>query len=117
MSAFYRLYPTLEVSIPFYSYVKTAFIACIPFLTVFGIHYVATNAYAEFCAPRTFFGIFQSLLLTGSPVCSALLTVINNSHNSYGLIVGSLLTLGLAKITMGLPAQPQEPSLPPLHAQ
>jgi hypothetical protein len=103
MSAFHRLYPVLDVSIPMYSYVKTTFLFFLPFLTVFGIHYTATNAYAEFCAPRTFFGIFQSLLLTGSPVCGALLTIVNNSHNSFGIIVGGLLTFGLAKMATASP--------------
>lgn len=72
-----------------------------PFLTVYLVHYAAANAYASLCTPLSLWGLIQSLLLTASPICTALLTVVQNSNNSYGLIVSGLLTSLLAKLALG----------------
>ena len=59
----------------------------IPFVTSFTTHYAATHIYAAMCAPLSLWGILQSAVLTGSPICSAILGVINHTHNAYGAII------------------------------
>jgi hypothetical protein len=59
----------------------------VPFVTSFSIHYFATHIYANVCVPLSPAGVIQSLLLTGGPVCSMILTVVNYTHNAYGAVI------------------------------
>jgi hypothetical protein len=63
----------------------------VPILTVFVLHYVAANMYAKICADLGFLGFLTSFMTTGSPVCNALLNVINATHNSYSLLIAGLI--------------------------
>jgi hypothetical protein len=77
---------------------KLAHVA-VPILTVFIIHYVSANLYVKMCADLGFLGFLTSFMTTGSPVCNALLTVINNTHNSYGLLIAGIASGLLSFIT------------------
>lgn len=59
----------------------------IPFVSSFSVHYAATHIYAAMCAPLSLWGILQSAVLTGSPICAAILGVINHTHNAYGAVI------------------------------
>jgi hypothetical protein len=96
MKAFQKLLPEIPTMIQFRPYL----LVIGPFLTVFLVHYAAANAYASFCTPLSLWGLVQSLLLTASPICSALLTVVNNSNNSYGLIVTGIVSGFLTKLAL-----------------
>ena len=63
----------------------------VPILIIFVLHYVSANMYAKICADLGFLGFLTSFMTTGSPVCNALLTVINTTHNSYGLMIAGLI--------------------------
>ena len=61
----------------------------LPVFTTFVAHFLAANIYANVCTPLSVSGIMQSLILTASPVCSTVLTVINYTQHAYGgLILG-----------------------------
>lgn len=110
MRAYTSLLPELPTSFFPSSMFRSAVLSCVPFLTAFLIHYISSNAYAEFCVPRSFFGVFQSLLLTGSPMCSALLSVMETTHKSYGVIIGGLLSLALYKLAAPVAAPAPAPA-------
>ena len=63
-----------------------------PFAVVFITHYVATNLYTSICASLSLTGFLRSIVIAGSPMCSTLLSIINYTQNSYGLIVAGLGT-------------------------
>ncbi len=63
----------------------------LPILTVFVLHYVSTNLYVKICADMGILGFLRSFMITGSPVCNALLNVINTTHNSYSLLIAGLI--------------------------
>ncbi len=88
--------PEMPCSIPW----RTVFLTLAPFLSAFAVHYISSNLYAHFCTPLSLWGLFQSLVLTASPVCVALLTVMNNSNSSYALLVTGIVTGLLAKLAL-----------------
>lgn len=68
---------------------KDITIIFLPMVTSFVAHYVSANLYTKMCVPLTFAGVFQSMALTGSPLCATILTVVNQTQNVYGgVIVG-----------------------------
>lgn len=69
---------------------KVAYVAA-PILIVFVLHYAAANLYVHICANLGLVGFLTSFITTGSPVCNALLNVINATHNSYGLLIAGLI--------------------------
>lgn len=74
----------------------------LPFFTVFIAHYISTNLYASLCAHLSLFGFLRSLVVSGSPVCGALLHIMNYSHIGYGAIVvgfGTAMLHQMTKIT------------------
>ena len=72
------------------SFLKKLAAIATPILTVFILHYVSTNLYAKICADLGFLGFLTSIMTTSSPVCNALLTVMNTTHNSYSLLIAGL---------------------------
>jgi hypothetical protein len=70
--------------------VKDIAIIFLPMVTSFVAHYVSANVYANMCVPFTIRGLIQSIALTGSPVCSTVLTVMNQTQNIYGGVVVGL---------------------------
>ena len=56
---------------------------------MFLAHYVATNIYASVCAPASFSGFIQSLLMTGSPVCNLALNVMHYTSDGYSIAVAT----------------------------
>jgi hypothetical protein len=71
---------------------KKIIAVALPILSVFVIHYVATNLYAKICADLSLFGFLTSLMTTGSPVCNSLLTVMNTTNNSYSVLLTGLVS-------------------------
>ena len=69
-----------------------AFVYASPFGIVFLIHYISTNLYTSICASMSLTGFLRSIVVAGSPMCSTLLSIINYTQNSYGLIVAGLGT-------------------------
>lgn len=59
----------------------------------YGTHVAASQAFHEFCTPKTLWEVAQSLVTTASPVCSFLLSVMQTTQSNYaGVISTSLLT-------------------------
>lgn len=71
----------------------------IPVLSVFAAHYVAANLYTRICAASGIVGFLTSLMTTGSPICNALLTIINTTHNSYAIILTSIVSVFIGVLT------------------
>lgn len=64
-------------------------IITIPVITSFLAHFTSANLYATLCAQLTPWGVIQSLMITGSPLCSTILSVINYTQYVYGgFIIG-----------------------------
>jgi hypothetical protein len=82
------------------TFLKKTTSVLVPVITVYILHYISANLYVKICANLGFLGFISSFLTTGSPVCNALLTIINTTHNSYSLmiagLVGGLVTFALA---------------------
>lgn len=74
-----------------YTFLKKLVHVIVPILTVFLLHYISTNLYASICADLGIIGFLRSFMTAGSPVCNALLNVINTTHNSYSLLVAGLV--------------------------
>ncbi len=71
----------------------------LPLLVMFTGHYLAANAYAAVCAPLSLRGFLYAIFTTSSPVCSALLGVLNYASTNYGLIISGLLASGIGLLT------------------
>lgn len=74
----------------------------LPFLPIgcfFLLHYASANAYASVCAPLSFQGLIASVFTTASPVCNALLGVMNYTSNNYTLLTSTLIVTGLTSLT------------------
>ena len=71
--------------------VKNILRAVIPFVIVFMSHYVAVHIYAELCVPFSLKGLITSLITTASPWCTGLITIINNTHNMYIVVVAGVI--------------------------
>jgi len=68
---------------------KDALVIVLPVITTFSLHYVSENVYAKLCTPLSITGLFQSAAFTASPVCSTVLTVVNQTQNAYsGFVIG-----------------------------
>ena len=78
---------------------KTFFYFFLPFFGVFGIHYITANLYADLCCPLSVSGILQSMMMTGSPACGVMLSVLNYTNNAYTATTAGMATLLIAKMT------------------
>lgn len=63
----------------------------LPIIIVYVTHYASTNLYANICADLGFIGFIKSFVTAGSPICNALLSVINTTHNSYSVLITGLI--------------------------
>ena len=72
-----------------------------PLVLLFSLHFLSVHVYAGYCVPFSFDGLFRSFLATASPLCTALLSIINHTHNLYGIIVASTATIIVAKCVNG----------------
>jgi hypothetical protein len=52
-------------------------------------HVAASQAFHEFCTPKTVWEIAQSLVTTASPVCSFLLSVMTTTQSNYAAVITS----------------------------
>jgi len=59
-------------------------------------HWGATNVYSYVCLPGGFFGFFQGMINTGSPMCTTTLNFVTATQASYATI----LTVTLSRIVM-----------------
>jgi hypothetical protein len=84
---------------------RTLLSVSLPFITIFTVHYIAANMYAGVCAPLSPLGIIQSILMTGSPACGLILTIINHTNNAYTTLIAGIASTTLYMIT-GRPAKP-----------
>ena len=73
--------------------------ALAPFLSIFVLHQLVVNVYTVVCAPFSIMGILRSLAMTGSPVCNALLHLINYTQNTYGILVTGFATWLIGSLT------------------
>lgn len=71
---------------------RSFFLHAAPFIAVFTIHYVATNIYASLCAGLSIIGFLRSMMATGSPVCGVLLSIIQYTYSTYGVLIAGLGT-------------------------
>jgi hypothetical protein len=55
----------------------------------YGVHVAASQAFHEFCTPKTLWEVAQSLVTTASPVCSFLLSVMQTTQTNYAAVISS----------------------------
>jgi hypothetical protein len=67
----------------------------LPVALIFASHYLAANLYAAICAPLSIKGLLLSFVTTSSPVCTALLGVLNFTSNTYAIILGGFLSIAV----------------------
>jgi hypothetical protein len=85
----------------------------LPVALIFASHYVAANLYASICAPLSLKGLLLSFVTTSSPVCTALLGVLNFTSNTYASILAGFLTTAVATLTrFAAPAPTPAPAAP-----
>jgi hypothetical protein len=70
----------------------------LPFVIVYGLHILATHFYANICVSITLAGFINSLFLIGSPICSMILQIINNTNTAFIAIISSLCLLVVAQL-------------------
>jgi hypothetical protein len=68
------------------------------FLIATVLHFIAANAYANWCAPQTIVGFLMSPFMTVTPVCSAL----RWSITLFGDYLASIWTLGFLWVSTNL---------------
>jgi hypothetical protein len=56
-------------------------------LIAYTAHYSVTKVYNEFCVPDGFWGYFQGIVTTGSPVCKAGMEVMSHTQVSYSTVI------------------------------
>jgi hypothetical protein len=61
---------------------KTLKYFSLPFLIVF-IHWISIYIYAKYCIPNDIYGILSSMISTGSPICSTLISVSEKTSSLY----------------------------------
>jgi hypothetical protein len=81
------------------SFLKKISVVVLPILSVYVIHYFAAKLYVRFCAEFGILGFFKSMLTTGSPVCTSLLSILNSTQNSYTLLLTSMVSGFLLYVT------------------
>ena len=59
----------------------------VPVTSSFLTHFIASNIYSFVCTPLTLWGVLQSIIVTASPVCSTILSVMNYTQNMYGSLL------------------------------
>jgi hypothetical protein len=68
----------------------------------YGVHYLSSRLYDQYCIPHSWEGMIQSLVTTASPVCSFLLHTMTMTQNNYATIVSativSLVTTSLKPV-------------------
>lgn len=55
----------------------------------YAVHVGASRAFHEFCTPKTFWEVAQSLVTTASPVCSFLLSVMQTTQTNYAAVIST----------------------------
>ena len=66
----------------------------------YGTHYGITKAYSNYCIPDGLWGFLQGTLTTGSPICATLFSSMSQSQTSYGTIIVTTLSSGIADILL-----------------
>jgi hypothetical protein len=61
---------------------KTIKYFSIPFLIVF-IHWISVYIYSRYCIPTNMYGILTSMISTGSPICSTLISIADKTSSLY----------------------------------
>jgi hypothetical protein len=70
---------------------KTLKYFSIPFLILF-IHWISVYIYSRYCIPTDMYGILTSIITTGSPICSTLITI---SEKTSSLYISTWALLGI----------------------
>ncbi len=61
---------------------KTIKYFSLPFLIVF-IHWISVYIYSRYCIPTNMSGILTSMISTGSPICSTLISIAEKTSSLY----------------------------------
>ena len=61
---------------------KTIKYLSLPFLIVF-IHWISIYIYSRYCVPTDVYSVLTSMISTGSPICSTLLSVSDKTSSLY----------------------------------
>ena len=61
----------------------------------YGVHVSSSLAYGYVCVPHSITDVLQSIVVTASPVCSTLLTIMQATQTNYATILTSTFTAGL----------------------
>lgn len=64
----------------------------------YGIHVSSSLAYGYVCVPHGVTDFLQSIVVTASPVCSTLLTVMQATQSNYATILTSTITASLVTL-------------------
>ena len=68
----------------------------------YGVHVAAAWGCTEFCVPSSFFDILRSIVMTGSPACSFLLTTMQATENNLTVLIStSVLATMLGALKFG----------------
>jgi hypothetical protein len=70
----------------------------------YGAHVSASWAYHQFCTPKSFWDIAQSLISTASPMCSFVLSTMQTTQHNYATVLTSSLlsaVVGILKVKAG----------------
>lgn len=62
--------------------IKTIKYFSLPFLILF-IHWISIYIYYKFCIPSEIYSILTSMIYTGSPMCSALISLSDKTSSLY----------------------------------
>ena len=61
----------------------------------YGVHVSSSVVYGHACVPHGITDLLQSIVVTASPVCSTLLTIMQATQSNYATILTSTLTASL----------------------
>ena len=75
-------------------FLKTAASAALAYST----HYGITKLYSQFCVPDGWYGFFQGLVTTGSPICQTGVEIIRSTQVSYS----SMIMMGISRVVVDM---------------
>jgi hypothetical protein len=70
----------------------------------YGVHVLAAWGYTELCVPSSFFDVLRSIVMTGSPACSFMLSTMQATENNLTVLISSTVLatmLGALKFGQG----------------
>jgi hypothetical protein len=76
--------------------VKTLKYISLPFIIV-GIHWFSIYIYSRFCIPSNVYDILTSMISTGSPICSTLISIAEKTSSLY---ISTWTLLGVFILTL-----------------